>query len=180
MQTYPVHLVQQLTLKDGTPITIRPIRPQDARIEQEFVRNLSDESRYYRFMDSVRELSPQMLLHFTHVDYDRHMALIAVIERNGNEIQVGVARYVTEPNGRRCEFAIAVADEARRKGLGTHLLQALMAAARAAGLDVMYGDVLASNHRMLRLMAKLGFSARFDENDSRLVRVETNLRKRDG
>lgn len=180
MQTYPVQLVQQLTLKDGTPITIRPIRPQDARIEQEFVRNLSDESRYYRFMGSVRELSPQMLSHFTHVDYDRHMALIAVTERDGSEIQVGVARYVAEPAGRRCEFSIVVADDARQKGLGTRLMQALMAAARAAGMDVMYGEVLASNHRMLQLMAKLGFSARFNESDPRLMRVETNLRQRDG
>jgi acetyltransferase len=179
MQTYPAQLVQQLTLKDGTPVTIRPIRPQDARIEQDFVRKLSDESRYYRFLGSVRELSPQMLSHFTHVDYDRHMALIAVTGRDGSEIQVGVARYVAESGQRRCEFAIVVADDFRQKGLGTRLMQALMAAARAAGMDVMHGEVLAGNHRMLHLTAKLGFRARFSESDPRMIRVETNLRERD-
>jgi len=59
MQTYPAHLVRHLTLADGTPVTLRPIRAADAKIEQQFVRSLSDESRYFRFMDILRELSPQ-------------------------------------------------------------------------------------------------------------------------
>ena len=76
MQPYPAHLVQRLTLKEGSEVTVRPIRPEDAEIEQSFVRELSDESRYNRFMDTLRELSPRLLAHFTRVDYDRHMALI--------------------------------------------------------------------------------------------------------
>ena len=60
MQPYPSQLVQRLTLRDGTPVTIRPIRPDDAELEQAFVRNLSHESRDYRFMDTVRERSPQI------------------------------------------------------------------------------------------------------------------------
>lgn len=175
MRTYPSHLVHALTLRDGTPLTIRPIRPEDARIEQEFVRNLSAESRYLRFMDSVRELSPQMLSHFTHVDYDRHMALIAVTERDRPPVQVGVGRYVADADRRRCEFAIAIADDWQHRGLGAHLMQSLIAAARAAGIGAMYGDVLASNHRMLQLTAKLGFRARFAEGDPRMMRVDIDL-----
>lgn len=175
MQPYPSHLVQELTLRDGSAVTVRPIRPGDAAIEQEFVRNLSDESRYFRFMDSVRELSPKMLAHFTRVDYERHMALIAVSKEAGKEVQVGVARFVTDPDGRGCEFAIVVADGWQWRGLGTRLMQALMHAARAAGVRAMHGEVLASNHRMLQLMTRLGFTARFDPQDSRLMRVETSL-----
>ncbi len=175
MQPYPAHLVQRLTLKDGTPVTIRPIRPEDAEIEQEFVRNLSGESRYYRFMDTVRELSPKMLSHFTQVDYDRHMALIVVTARDGRETQIAVARYVADDDRRRCEFAIVVADAWQQKGLGTRLMQALMAAARASGIHVMYGEVLTSNHKMLQLMARVGLSAHFDEQDPRIMRVEINL-----
>ena len=175
MQPYPAHLVQHPKLRDGTAVTIRPIRPEDAGIEQAFVRKLSDESRYNRFMDSLRELSPKMLSHFTEVDYDRHMALIAVNERGGTETQVGVARYVIDDEGAACEFAIAIADDWQRKGLGTLLMQALMGAARAAGVRVMYGDVLASNQRMLHLTARLGFQARFEEADARQMRVEANL-----
>jgi acetyltransferase len=175
MQPYPSHLVQRLTLGDGAAVTIRPIRPEDEEFEQEFVRNLSDESRYYRFRETVRELSPRMLSHFTRVDYDRHMALIAVAERDGHEVQIGVARYIADGDRQRCEFAIAIADEWQRKGLGTRLMQALMAAARAAGVREMYGEVLASNHKMLQLTARLGFSARVDESDPRVMRVETTL-----
>lgn len=175
MQPYPAHLVQRLPLKDGTSVTIRPICPEDAEIEQEFVRNLSDESRYYRFMDTVRELSPKMLSHFTQVDYDRHMALIVVAPRDGGETQIAVARYVADDDRRRCEFAIVVADAWQHKGLGARLMQALMAAARASGIRVMYGEVLASNHKMLQLMARVGFSAHFDEQDPRNMRVEINL-----
>lgn len=172
MQPYPSHLVQRLTLGDGTAVTIRPIRPEDGDIEQEFVRNLSDESRYFRFRDSVRQLSPQMLLHLTHVDYDRHLALIAVTERRGREIQIGVARYIAETDRDSCEFAIAVADDWQRKGLGSRLMQALMAAARGQGMLEMHGEVLASNRKMLELAAKLGFSARPEESDPRVMRVE--------
>jgi len=175
LQPYPSHLVQRLTLGDGTAVTIRPIRPEDEGIEQEFVRNLSDESRYYRFRDAVRELSPRMLSHFTRVDYDRHLALIAVSERDGREIQIGVARYVAADDRQRCEFAIVIADDWQRKGLGARLMQALMAAARAAGIREMYGEVLASNHKMLQLTARFGFRARFDESDPRVMQVETTL-----
>lgn len=175
MQPYPDHLVQRLTLGDGTPVTIRPIRPEDAGIEQAFVRNLSVESRYFRFMDTVRELSPRMLMQFTQVDYERHMALIAVTEDKDREIQVAVARYVADDALRSCEFAIVVADAWQHKGLGLRLLQALMAAARSAGLRVMHGEVLAANHKMLALMTRLAFSAHFDEQDPRTMRVEMNL-----
>ena len=175
MQPYPSHLVQRVTLGDGTAVVIRPIRPADGEIEQEFVRSLSDESRYFRFRDGFRELSPRMLSHLTRVDYDRHLALIAVIERAGREIQVGVARYVAESDRDSCEFAIAVADEWQHKGLGSRLMQALIAAARGCGMREMHGEVLASNRKMLGFTAKLGFSASADEDDPRIVRVAMTL-----
>ena len=175
MQPYPSHLVERLPLADGTAVTIRPIRPEDAGIEQEFVRNLSGESRYFRFMDSVRELSPRMLSHFTRVDYDRHMALIAVSGQEGNEIQVGVARYVAAEDRQACEFAIVIADDWQRKGLGSRLMNALMAAAREQGVHEMVGEVLASNRKMLDFTARLGFRARLDASDPSVVRVERTL-----
>ena len=175
MQFYPSHLIQRLTLGDGTAVTIRPIRPEDEEIEREFVRNLSDESRYFRFRDAMRELSPGMLAQLTRVDYERHLALIAVTEHEGQEIQIGVARYVADANGSRCEFAIVVADDWQRKGLGSRLMEALMAAARAAGMREMYGEVLAGNRKMLDFTAKLGFRARAETSELRVLRVEKAL-----
>jgi acetyltransferase len=175
MRPYPAHLVQKVLLRDGSQVTIRPIRADDGELEQQFVRELSAESRYFRFMDAVRELSPRMVAHFTRIDYDRHMALIATADRDGREIEVAVARYVAPENSERCELAVVVADAWQRRGLGRRLLETLMAAARAAGIRVMYGDVLAGNRGMLRLMEGLGYSARFNPQDPRLMRVEKTL-----
>lgn len=172
MQAYPAHLVQQLEFKNGTAVTIRPIRPEDAGIEQEFVRNLSDESRYLRFRDSLRELSPHMVSHFTRIDYDLHLALIAVTGRNDGAVQIGVARYVADAGRKSCEFAIVVADQWQHQGLGTRLMQALTSAARAAGIRSMFGEVHAGNPRMLEFAARLGFKPRIDDNDPRILRVE--------
>lgn len=175
MRPYPAHLVRSVTLADGASLVIRPIAPADAAIEQEFVRNLSAESRYFRFMDALRELSPQMLSHFTQVDYDRHMALVAVSEEESADTEVAVARYIVAPDDVSCEFAIVVADAWQHRGVGTLLMSALMDAARERKLKTMFGEVLASNHRMLELMRRLGFRILRNADDPRLVRVEHNL-----
>lgn len=175
MQPYPSHLVKHLKLADGAAVTIRPIRPEDAAIEQAFVRKLSNESRYFRFMGTLRELSPRMLSHFTQVDYDRHMALIAVTRDAGKEIEIAVARYVIADDRKSCEFAIVVADQWQHRGVGRLLMRALMDAARSRGLVAMFGEVLSSNHKMLQHMARLGFKTAHDEADPRVIRVETQL-----
>jgi acetyltransferase len=172
---YPAYLVQSVTLRDGSSIVIRPIRPEDALIEQAFVRNLSEESRYYRFMDAIRELSPQMLAHFTHVDYERHMALIAVTGDGAGEAQVGVARYIATQAPRTCEFAIVVADAWQHRGVGAALMRILIGAAREHGFALMFGEVLASNHAMLSFTRRLGFREVQDATDPRVTRVELRI-----
>jgi acetyltransferase len=173
--TYPAQLVQLVTLRDGATVTLRPIRPEDAAIEADFVRNLSDESRYYRFMDHLRELPPKMLSHFTEVDYLDHMALIATADDHGTEKQIGVARYILIPGTLQCEFALVVADEWQRHGVGTLLLQQLIAAARVRGLTLMFGEVLPANNKMLALTRRLGFSSSFDVGNMPMMRVEKTL-----
>jgi len=172
---YPSHLVQALHLADGTPIEVRPIRPEDAIAEQEFVRSLSPESRYMRFMQNIDELTPEMLVRFTQIDYSREMAMIGVVQEGGRAIQIGVARYTVNPDGDTCEFAISVRDEYARKGIGTLLMEALMDAARRRGIRVMEGEVLKENHRMLSLMRSLGFSVRLSDDDPGLRIVERRI-----
>ena len=169
---YPAHLIRHGHLADGTEMTIRPIRPEDADIEQEFVRNLSPEARYFRFMQTIEELTPEMLVRFTQLDYSREMALIAVIRENNRRVQLGVARYMTNPDGRSCEFAIAVSDRRSRLGIGSQLMEAMMEAARSQGIHVIEGEVLADNQRMLSLMKGLGFSVRPATDDPGLRIVE--------
>jgi acetyltransferase len=154
---YPAHLETRWQLPDGTDVTIRPIRPEDAEMEQAFVRNLSPETRYFRFMRTLAELTPEMLVRFTQIDYDSEMAFIASVARDGRETEVGVARYVTNPDRRTCEFAVVIADEWQGKGIASRLMTELMRVARERGLQVMEGEVLASNGRMFHLMGSLGF-----------------------
>jgi len=167
---YPGHLAESLVLSDGTEIVIRPIRPEDAEIEQEFIRNLSEESRYYRFISTVRELPQRMLVRFTQIDYDREMALVAVTQRGGRDIQIGVARYTIDSGGETCEFAIAVADDWQKRGIGGRLMVNLMDAAREKGLRRIEGDVLTANTRMLRFMQALGFEVLPSAEDPDLKR----------
>ncbi len=169
---YPSHMVKHSHLADGTEITIRPIRPEDAEIEQAFVRSMSPEAKYFRFMQTIDELSPEMLVRFTQLDYDREFALIVVTEESGESEQLGVARYTVNPDGRSCEFALAVSDQKRRQGIGSQLMEALMEAARSRGIRLIEGEVLADNHRMLSLMERLGFSIRASKEDSGIKLVE--------
>ncbi|UWP89528.1 bifunctional acetate--CoA ligase family protein/GNAT family N-acetyltransferase [Aliiroseovarius crassostreae] len=169
---YPRHLMRQTYLTDGTPLMIRPIRTDDADHVQEFTRNLSEEARLMRFMGQVNELSPEMLVQFTQLDYRREMALVAMAELDGSEVQVGVARYVINPDGRTCEFAVVVSDRIQHQGLGTKLMKGLFHAASQHGLEVIEGSVLKKNEPMLRLMKELGFTQRPDPDDRELVIVE--------
>jgi acetyltransferase len=172
---YPAHLVTQWQLADGTDIVIRPIRPEDAGIEQAFVRNLSPQSRYLRFMQTLRELTPEMLVRFTQIDYDRELALIAVTRLAGSEVELAVGRYITNPDAQSCEFALVVADEWQGKGVGMRLMQQLVVAARARGFRAMVGEVLANNAPMLRFVAHLGFEIRPDPNDPNIRSVVKTL-----
>ncbi|MFO1205230.1 MAG: bifunctional acetate--CoA ligase family protein/GNAT family N-acetyltransferase [Burkholderiales bacterium] len=167
---YPEHLTETLVLSDGTEIVIRPIRPEDAEMEQEFVRNLSEESRYNRFITTVRELSQRMLVRFTQIDYDREMALVGVTRQQGRDVQIGVARYIINSSGDTCEFAIAIADNWQSHGIGGRLMVSLMDAAREKGLRRIDGDVLTANTKMLRFMQKLGFEVLPNEDDPDLKR----------
>jgi acetyltransferase len=173
---YPAHLVSEWTLRNGARVTVRPIRPEDAQAEQEFVKGLSPEARYFRFMDTIRELTPQMLVRFTQIDYDREMAFVAMVagERDG-EKEVAVARYVTNPDGTTCEFAIVIADDWQRVGLGRYLMTQLIEVARARGLATMSGEILASNRGMLKLAEEMGFEIGVSPADPALRRATLSL-----
>mgnify|MGYP001824822288 CR=1 FL=1 len=173
---YPSHLVTPVQLSDGTDIVIRPIRPEDAEIEQAFIRGLSSETRYFRFMSSISELSLEMLVRFTQIDYHNEMALIAVwTNPEGGEQEIGVARYMTNIDKRSCEFAIVIADEWQGKGIASLLMRNLIEVARDRGLEIMEGRVLSNNARMLDLMARLNFRISNDPDESGIKLVQLRL-----
>lgn len=173
---YPSELKSYWQLPDGTEISIRPIRPEDAEKEQSFVTNLSAESRYFRFMQGLDKLTPQMLARFTQIDYDQEMALIAVFREGTPEAQIlGVVRYVRNPDRQSCEFALTVADEWQNMGIGRQLMHRLMTVARERGIAIMEGEVLANNSKMLKLCGRLDFRITHDPQDPGVVQVRRHL-----
>ena len=171
---YPAELESRETLADGTLVTLRPIRPEDAAAEAAFVENLSVDTRRMRFHSALRSLTPAMLARFTQIDYDREMALVAVA---GDGSQVAVARYIRLPDGRSCEFAVVVADAWQGRGLGRRTMQRLVGIARERGLRHMTGWVLATNAPMLGMVSGLGFAVEADPDDPLVRRVALDLQR---
>ena len=163
---YPSHLISTWTVPDGTTVTIRPIKPEDAELEVDFVRRLSAETKYYRFMNTMRELPPAMVARLTQIDYDREMAFVATLAVDGVENEIGVCRYAVNPDGESCEFAVVVADDWQHRGLARKLMGVLIETARSRGIQYMNGVFLANNERMLKFVQKLGFVLSNDPEDS--------------
>ncbi|APW47317.1 bifunctional acetate--CoA ligase family protein/GNAT family N-acetyltransferase [Rhodoferax antarcticus] len=177
---YPSHHEQVCPMAGGGEYVVRPIHPNDSLMLQTFVRGLSPESRYFRFVSSMQELPANMLSRFTLIDYDREMALVAVhastsLDANGQSQQttriVGVSRYITNPDRSSCEFSLVVADDFKGQGLGSRLMLSIMDFAREKGLAEIEGLVLANNANMLKLMRGLGFKIKSfaEDPDFKLV-----------
>ncbi|HYD57053.1 MAG TPA: bifunctional acetate--CoA ligase family protein/GNAT family N-acetyltransferase [Burkholderiales bacterium] len=150
---YPAELEEEVALRDGTRVRVRPIRPEDAELEKRFFDGLSERSRYQRFMQYLPQLPPRMLARFTQLDYDRELALVAV--HDGAFIAVG--RFAPNADGETAEFALVTADAWQGKGLGRLLLVRLKDEARKAGYKALYGVIMEANHDMLELARRLGF-----------------------
>ncbi len=171
---YPSEREQEWPMRGGGRYSVRPIHPDDAEMLQDFVRRMSPESRYFRFVSTMRELSLKMLAKFTLIDYDREMALVAVWrERTPSESGgfteteriIGVSRYVTNPDLSTCEFSLAISDEFNGQGLGSRMMLSIMDVARSKGLKQIEGLVLTNNAPMLKLMRSLEFEIRkYDED----------------
>ena len=174
---YPYQLTQHFQLTNGINVLIRPIRPEDATLEKNFLNRLSERTKYFRFMQALQELTPEMIIRFTQIDYDREMAFVAVTEDENMPCEIGVGRYVMNPDGNSAEFALVVTDDCQRLGIGFRLLKALIQAAKTKGILFFEGEVLVVNKPMLSLVKKLGFTVESITHDKEVVRVVKDLRQ---
>lgn len=179
---YPRRLVQNMQAHKLGQWQLRPIRPEDAIPLQEFIRDLSDESRYMRFVSMLRELTPKMLARYTRIDYDREVALVATVqvanpENRGllKERIVGFAHYLRNRDGQGAEYALVIADDCQRQGIGKALMRSLIDLAKEQGLSYIEGIVLANNRPMQGLMTHLGFTNDPDSEDPGMRRIWMNL-----
>jgi acetyltransferase len=155
---YPMKYVVPWKLEDGTNVLLRPIRPEDEAIESEFINGLSEETSRYRFFNIVRNLPHSDLVRFCNIDYDREMAIVAEVTEGGRRREIGVGRIITEPDQRRGEFAVVIADQYQAKGLGRKLVDMLINIAEEKRLESIFGVVLKDNAPMLSLCKEMGFT----------------------
>jgi len=158
---------ESFTLKDGTPVVIRPIRPDDAADLQDTFQRLSMQSIYLRFLSFKKELSDEEARYLATLDYTTRMAFVAICQENGQDVVVGVARYaLLDPdNAEIAEAAVVVRDEYQCRGLGKLLLRRLVMYARAKGIHYLRGNLQIGNDRMLTLVEGSGlpYQRRFSD-----------------
>lgn len=170
MIKYPV----EIQLKDGTPLIIRPIRPDDKEVILEGFQKLSDKSKFYRFLSPPGRLSEKQLKYLTEIDYKDHMAIGAHSVDPQDMFGVGVARYIRLENETdTAEFAITILDEFQGRGLGTILLDYLILEAKKNGFRKLVGFVLEENKSMIALLEHR--NAQRQRTEGRVFRFELDL-----
>lgn len=155
---YPDQFEEHTRTSVGIDIFVRPIRPEDAPLLVGLFESLSPRSVYLRFFSPMKRLPHSMLALFTQIDYDRHIALVAMSE--SKEEMLGVARIIYANDLKEAEFSVVVADQWQGKGIGAALLQRCLSIARDQGLENVTGFVLAENTQMLALGKKMGFKSK--------------------
>jgi RimJ/RimL family protein N-acetyltransferase len=151
------HLSLGIRLRDGPPIYVRTLRPSDRIQLARGFQRLSAQSRRFRFLAPLRRLTSQQLSMLTDVDQVNHVAIGARDKSRSGHPGVAVARFIRyEQDPAVAEFALTVADEYQRRGLGALLLRLLLAAARELGVRTLRGYVLPDNIAMIHLLDKFG------------------------
>jgi acetyltransferase len=170
---YPRELETSATLRDGTALLLRPIRPEDESSLQDLARHMNPQDLRLRFFTPIRGLSHALAARLSQIDYDREMALIARLAADGAPL--GVVRIAADPDNRRAEFAIALRSDWKGRGLGYLLMERIIAVAQSRGTGEIFGDVLHENDPMLKLARALGFALTAHPEDPELVRVVKRL-----
>jgi acetyltransferase len=179
IRPYPQRYVQPWTLKDGTSITVRPIRPEDEPLMVKFHETLSERSVYFRWLHVLhlsQRIAHDRLIGICFIDYDREMALVG--DRYNPETQqheiIGVGRLITAREANEAEFALLITDQFQRQGLATELLRRLIEFARNEKIQRLTGDILVENTGMQAVCKKLGFHVYYSSEDQ-LMKAEIEL-----
>lgn len=162
IRPYPVQYEGEWTMKNGDPVTIRPIRPEDEPMMVRFHEALSERTVYQRYLQMLnlsQRIAHERLTRICFIDYARQMALVAEreIPGTGEKQIIAVGRLQGITGATESEFAVVVADEYQKTGLGTELLRRLIQIGRAEGVKVITADILAENSAMQKVSEKLGF-----------------------
>lgn len=161
-------------MKHGTPMTIRPIVPEDEPLLAEFHRSLSPRTvymRYFHILPFGSRVAHKRLANICHTDQDRETVLVA--DHHDPETQqhkiIAVGRWNKIEGTKDAEVAVLVSDKYQNRGLGTHLLGRLIELARADKLRRLVAEILPENVAMQRAAEKLGFRLTRSPNDPTFI-----------
>jgi acetyltransferase len=179
IRPYPTQYVGQWTMKNGTPVTIRPIRPEDEPLMVQFHQTLSEESVYFRYFHLIKlsqRITHERLTRICFIDYDREMALVAEYhnpETSTPQI-LAVGRLSKLQGTDTAEFAMLVSDRHQCQGLGTEMVRRLLQVGREEKIAMITANILADNYGMQRVCEKLGFRLQ-PTSDSTVMQAEISL-----
>ena len=175
IQPYPEHLEEEVSLKSGEKILLRPIRPEDEHSHAEFIDSLSQEDIRMRFFGIVHTFSHSQLARYTQIDYAREMAFVAISEDRGRLKTLGVMRTYFDPDNTYGEFAILVRTDQKSQGLGTILMDKMIRYCRDRGTRELMAYTLRENRGMQALARKFGFTIQVVPDDPETVELRLRL-----
>ncbi len=169
---YPEEYTRTAELKDGTQVLLRAIKPEDEPMWHELLKSCSEESIWYRFMRIFKEASHEMAARFCYIDYDREIAIVAELERDGERKLIGVGRLVADADHTEAEYAVLVADAYQGRGLGGLLTDYCLEICKSWGIRSVVIESAPDNRKMLRMSEGRGFTIeRCDTNGIAIGRV---------
>ncbi|MDX8340064.1 bifunctional acetate--CoA ligase family protein/GNAT family N-acetyltransferase [Draconibacterium sp. IB214405] len=165
MRPYPESLIKEANLRDGTPITLRPIRPEDEPMWLELLGSCSKESIYHRFRYDFYFDSHEVASQFCFIDYDREIAIVAEHEKeDGQKELIGVGRLIADPDVEIMEYAVLITDKWQKKELGFALTSYCLEIAKSRGIKKLAAETTRDNKPMISVFRKLNFKIRFNED----------------
>ena len=169
VRPYPEEYVAERTLKDGTPVILRPIKPEDEPMWHELLGSCSTQSLWFRFSYLFKQTTHEMASRYCFIDYDRELGIVAEVEEEGQRKLIGVGRLVADADHEAAEYAVIVTDRWHGHGLGGLLTDYCIEVADHWGVEKIVAEVSKDNNRMLATFRNRGFDLNEEEQDVVLV-----------
>ena len=172
LRPYPERFIKPAILRDGTEITLRPIKPEDEPLWLEMLNSCSKESIYSRFRHDFYFDSHEIATQFCYIDYDREIGIVAEVEKEGKKRLIGVGRLIGDPDVETTEYAVLVTDDWQHRDLGYILTQYCLEIAKNSGYKKVIAETTRDNRPMVTVFKKLEFKVTFNEDGTVTVNKE--------
>jgi acetyltransferase len=174
IRPYPEEFVTERTLKDGTPVILRPIKPEDEPMWHELLASCSTQSIWFRFSYLFKQTTHEMASRYCFIDYDREIGIVAEVEENGERKLISVGRLVADMNHETAEYAVIVVDRWHGHGLGGLLTDYCLEVAKRWGVKRVVAETSKDNVRMLATFRNRGFAVN-DKQEEDVVLVSKDV-----